>query len=263
MTTKDALETLYSLALGRDKAKPFDDEFARTTNLERAILDEHGRLGAEFLLQRIGFESTGDGTPWSVTSFEDARVVVRDVFSSLRADLPYFVDVLEDRVLWVFAGRIAATPTLAYVTDRVLYDGRRYFEVLFGGAPTTTPRLSDRAESLGWVVPRSLRSLCAVHDGLRSTDRGLSQCRELVDLGEIMDPIAAEQQYVPTGYRFQDLLEFFPDGSGNGQSFHRRHRDDDDPPTVDWDHETREISDESSFFEFTDQALAGQITDEE
>jgi hypothetical protein len=56
-------------------------------------------------------------------------------------------------------------------------------------------------------------------------------------------------------YNGADLLEFFPDGTGNAQCFQRRSTQDAHPLTVDWDHETRELSGESDFFEFVDEHL--------
>jgi len=79
----------------------------------------------------------------------------------------------------------------------------------------------------------------------------------------MMDPIAAKQGFQPEDYAFQDLLEFLPDGAGNCRALHRHSRDDADPLTVDWDHETWEISGEIRFFEFADDALLRQALNEE
>jgi hypothetical protein len=250
--------------LQRDLNKPIGQEVDRTMALERTILDQYGRAGAEFLLQRVGLTASFDETcPWRIEGL-DATVAVDRVLSPLRDLLPEFIFALEERVKWVIPTRGKDGWTLVYVTERNLYDGRPYYAFIFGGAPNPTPRLSARAESLGWLVPRSLRTLCAVHDGLEESDSGgVLASGRLVDLGEMMDPIAAEQDFQPENYAFQNLLEFAPDGSGNCQAFHRRELDDDDPPTVDWDHETREISDEMSFFEFLDDALLNRVLDEE
>lgn len=78
-----------------------------------------------------------------------------------------------------------------------------------------------------------------------------------------MDPICAEQGFEPDGYAFADLLEVSRDGAGNSQCFLRNEPDDDDPLTVDWDHETREISGEEPFFEFLDESLLACVLDEE
>jgi len=59
------------------------------------------------------------------------------------------------------------------------------------------------------------------------------------------------------------LLEFCPDGAGNCQVFYRNGRNDADPSTADWDHDTCEVSDEVGFFEFVDERLLGFILDED
>jgi hypothetical protein len=57
-------------------------------------------------------------------------------------------------------------------------------------------------------------------------------------------------------YQPTDLLMFFTDSAGNGQCFHRRSRLDPEPMTVDWDHETRELSAEEAFFSFINCRLS-------
>lgn len=253
----------FTQALQHDKAKKFDDEYQRTTDLERKILDDYGLAGAQFIVRHNGFVVADASTcPWQLAGL-DAVAAVRQVLAPLRDHLPEFIAALEQRIRWVIPARIEDAWVLVYLTDYALYDGRKYYQLIVGGAPNVAPRLPQRAASLGWVVPRSLRTLYQVHDGLGANGSGILACRHLVDLGEIMDPIAAEQDFIPDGYRFQDLLEFRPDGSGNCQAFHRQSRDESDPPTVDWDHETREISGTTPFFDYADEELLRQVLDEE
>ena len=74
-----------------------------------------------------------------------------------------------------------------------------------------------------------------------------------------MNPITKRQNVALTDYKFDDLLEFFPDGAGNAQCFLRVGTDID--ATVDWDHETWEISEGMSFYDFVDERLS-QIDEE-
>ena len=55
-------------------------------------------------------------------------------------------------------------------------------------------------------------------------------------------------------YNTDDLLFFFPDGAGNGRFFYRQRET--DTRIVDWDHETRELTPEISFWEFVDSRLS-------
>lgn len=259
----DLIRAQLKRELIRDRGLPFEQEFRRTTDLERSILDQFGQSGAEFIVSQNNFVPSFDATcPWQLEGLAAVDAVDK-VLSPLRRLLPEFVSTLEERIQWVVPVRSEGDWKLVYLVDRTLYDERPYYGLIVGGAPNCSPRLSDRAESLGWTVPQSMKKLCLVHDGFGAVDGGILSTRYLVDLGEIMDPIAKEQGFVPDDYEFQDLLEFCSDGAGNCQAFHRNSRDDADPYTVDWDHETREISCEMSFFEFVDERLLGQILDEE
>ncbi|SFG98581.1 hypothetical protein SAMN05518865_1279 [Duganella sp. CF458] len=259
----DLIRAQLKRDLIRDRALPFEPEFHRTTDLERSILDRFGRPGAEFIISQYDLVPSFDATcPWQIEGME-AIDAVEQVLSPLRRLLPEFLTTLEERIRWVVPVRSEGAWKLVYLVDRALYDGRPYYELIVGGAPNPTPRLSERAEAMGWIVPQSMRELCMVHDGLGALEGGMLASRNLVDLGELMDPIAKEQGFLPDDYQFQDLLEFCSDGAGNCQAFHRHSRDDADPLTVDWDHETREISGEMPFFEFADERLLGQILDEE
>jgi hypothetical protein len=77
-----------------------------------------------------------------------------------------------------------------------------------------------------------------------------------------MDPIQKERN-VKLDYKFSDLLAYYPDGAGNAQCFYRG--DGNENETVDWDHETWEISrssEEEGFFEFIDESLIYELEDE-
>ena len=55
-------------------------------------------------------------------------------------------------------------------------------------------------------------------------------------------------------YNTDDLLLFFPDGAGNGRFFYRQREA--STHIVDWDHETRKLTPEVSFWEFVDNWLS-------
>lgn len=259
----DLIRAQLQRDLIHDSALPFEQEFCRTTDLERSILDRFGRPGAEFILLQNNLVPSFDAAcPWKIEGLEAVDAVDK-VLSPLRSLLPKFVSALEERIRWIVPVRSGSDWELVYLVDRALYDGRPYYGLIVGGAPNSAPRLSDRAESSGWQVPQAMKLLCSVHDGFGALDSGILPGGYLVDLGELMDPIAKEQSFVPDNYEFQDLLEFCRDGAGNCQAFHRKFRNDADPMTVDWDHETREISGEMPFFEFVDERLLSQILDEE
>jgi hypothetical protein len=254
----------------RGKLGTFGSNYSQLFAYERSLLDEFGLEGAHFLLKEQGYQPTREGEPscpWSALLAVplDVRGIADAVFRPLMSRLPTFLLLLNERLMFVVPATRNGRHYLCYFTKRSLYDGTPYFEVLSGGAPNPSPELAPRLRELGWLVPKSLREFYLVHDGLTPGDEvnGIWESDRLVDLGEMMDPIAAEIGRPPEDYRFTDLLCFREDGAGNGENFHRDGTNDSDPPCVDWDHETWEISGEETFFEFADRHLAGQIADEE
>lgn len=72
-----------------------------------------------------------------------------------------------------------------------------------------------------------------------------------------MNSICEKNNYdYPEDYKFEDLLEFFPDGAGNVQCFYRENLDYQNAQTVDWDHEVWEISGKVGFYEFIDERIS-------
>ena len=72
----------------------------------------------------------------------------------------------------------------------------------------------------------------------------------LETLADVIDSSGETLPYDPA-----DLVEFFSDGFGNGHYFHRRSRDDADPPIVLWDHETWTLEPAPEFFEVLEATL--------
>jgi len=245
-------------------------DFNELVAYERLLLDDYGLDGAHVIVTHRGHhvaDARDAAFPWNsiLAATDDPGEIARAVFRPLQSRLPTFTQLLYERLLFVVPTLYKSRPNLCYVTNRKLYDGTPYFEVLSGGPPDPSPELSPRLRQLGWQLPKSLREFYRVHDGLAPEDsvNGIWECRRLVDLGELMDPIAEQVGRPPEGYRFTDLLCFREDGAGNGENFYRDGTNDSDPTCVDWDHETWEISGEATFFEFADRHLAGQIEDEE
>lgn len=243
------------------ETKPSPERYQRTTSLQRAILDQYGRRGAELIMAQQGLLAGVDDTcPWQLDELS-AVEAVDHVLRSVSSKLPRFFNALKERVRWVIPARRDDAWVLVYVTDRMLRDGRPYFQLVIGGAPTATPRLSPRAHYSGWSVPDSLRILCQVHDGLAAGTQGVLAGRRMADLGEIMEGI--EEEPPIEGHACKDLLEFHPDGAGNCQAFLRRGADDTDPISVFWDHETNVLTQQMPFFDYVDQVLAFSLRDEE
>ena len=245
--------------LSRGEKQPSPERYRRITKLQRAILDQYGRRGAEFIMAQQGLlAGVDDSCPWRVAELEPAAAI-EQVFGALASRLPRFITALKEGVRWVIPARRDATWVLVYVTDCVLRDGRPHFQLVVGGAPDPAPQLSPRACYAGWRVPASLRTLCQVHDGIAAGAQGVLAARRMADLGEIMEGI--EEERPAASHACRDLLEFHPDGAGNCQAFFRRAGHDPDPETVFWDHEANALSGAVPFFEYVDQMLAAGLRD--
>jgi len=210
------------------------------------------------LLCRPGEMSLDTGCPWDLPPGIEPAAVVDQVFGPLADRLPMTFDVLREECHLVLALRQARRWRLLYVLPYTQHNGLNYWQFVGGGPPLANPRLSKPVRDFGWQTPRPLRELYAVHDGFGhghyDNPFGWSQimvpCSQLNLLSECVDTLGNGADYDG-----RDLLEFFPDGAGNGQYFHRRTPEDDEPPTCDWDHETWQLSGPTDFFEFLDEEL--------
>lgn len=257
----DLTRARFRRELSWGDSKPTPERYQRTTGLQQFIMDQYGRRGAEFIMAQQGLMAgTDPSCPWQLDGMSTAEAL-EHVLGPLADRLPQFIAMLRARIRWVIPARRDGAWVLVYVTDRVLRDGRPYFQLVVGGAPDQDPQLAPRAYYTEWQVPTSLRALCLVHDGICANTNGVLAARRMADLGEIMAGI--EEDLPETGHACRDLLEFHPDGAANCQAFYRRHLDDLDPITVFWNHETNELTRETPFFEYVDQMLARELRDEE
>jgi hypothetical protein len=139
--------------------------------------------------------------------------------------------------------------------------GARCF--LMGGMPSSSASPPQAVEEAHWHVPEELSFLYRVHDGfgmvaplgLFWSDDAVVPARRLALLSDYF-PDGSDHPNSP--YSLKDLLMFFPDGAGNGQCFYRPYLGIEEP-TVDWDHETGEISRREDFWTFVDRKLVALI----
>ena len=251
----EQLKSQYRDQLKRDPNKEFSPEFVRTTDLERALIDEHG-----FDAIKLVFEDRNSANyfplgefpaecPWADLNGKSIEAAIGAVLDPISDRLPTLIGALKSRCKYLYAERNDETWTLHYFLDMVLYDGRKYYHIYSGGEPNPRPEANTSLVKYRWNVPDDLKRLYAIHDGFGP----ILSSGEITILATIMDPVCKAQNTRPEGYSFADLLEFHPDGGGNAQCFHRQG---DSMATVDWDHETWEISDEQDFFDYVDQRLS-------
>jgi hypothetical protein len=210
------------------------------------------------LLCRPGEVPQDADCPWELPAGIEPAAVVERYFGPLADRLPTTFDTLREECRLTLALRQAGRWRLLYVLPYTQHDGQDYWQFVGGGPPLADPQLLKTVRDLGWRMPRSLREFYAVHDGFGhgyyDNPLGWSQILEPCSRLRLLSEWVAT---LPDGidYDCDDLLEFFADGAGNGQYFRHRTREDDDPPTFDWDHETWQLTGPEDFFDFLDEQL--------
>ncbi len=256
----------YLQDLERDQDKEFDPEFIRTTSLEVFLLNEYGFDGLKLIFSSRNSESyyqlgnIPQESPWYFLNGKELGEAIDSVFKPINQKVPQLILQMKERVKFIYAEKIDLEWRLHYLLDMKLSDGRDYFQVYTGGQPNKKASLNDALVKYNWSLPSDLVEFYSIHDGFGGHDSSfVLSSNQLTVMGEMMNPIAKEQNAVPTEYKFDDLLEFFPDGSGNAQCFLRVGAD--IGTTVDWDHEVWEISERMNFYDFVDERLS-QIDEE-
>ncbi len=270
--TESCREFLEAVWSGKD--------YQAMTAAEYEAFDRWGREAVELSLNRwrdepIAVRELGElpaGHPWREFIGLDPGEAVRQSFASIASHVPQWIASFAQAVRVIYTLEVAGEHYLLYACDMNEGYGaqsRPVLSVLVGAPPldsarlaTIDERLPDYVRKAGWKVPPELRELYAIHHGLgrlaswgfRYDNAGsIYPVEQLSLLGEIMNSIAEEQNFQPDGYCFDDLLTFFEDGAGNGQNFLRREGN--VVGTVDWDHETREISyAPTSFWSFLEES---------
>lgn len=258
----DGLNIKYISELKRDSDKDFGEEFIRTTDLEARLVRDYGINGLKLILscKKMGeiypLGNIPDGSPWSHLNGKFHDEAIDTIFSPIIKKLPKLLTMMKDRVRFIYVEHKNSIWTLNYFLDMKLYDDREYFIIFSGGEPENTPSLNKNLVKYNWEIPTDLKEFYSVHNGFGSEEDSMFilGCTQISVMGEMMNPIAKEQNMEPEGYVFNDLLEFYPDGAGNAQCFLRKKSNNN--TTVDWDHEVWEISEETNFYEFIDDSMS-------
>lgn len=256
------VKSVYREQLKRDLEKDFDEEFIRTTNLEKKLINEYGFEGIKLIFEQknsVNYFNLGhfpDDCPWYGINHERLEDGIEAIFLKIRSKLPNLILSMKERCKFIFTEKKEKEWRLHYLMDAKLYDGRNYYRIYTGRMP-----LYEFSENLNllkysWSLPKDLGEFYSIHNGFGEIDDAnfILSNEQIAIMGEMMNPICKEQRVNPDGYKFDDLLEFFPDGAGNTQCFLRENSENN--ITVDWDHETWEISDKLNFYEFVDERMS-------
>jgi hypothetical protein len=221
----------------------------------RAWLDER-----EFVYEgAYSLDEPPEECPWQFAQPTEVSQIIGALFSPLEKNLPRTIAMLKERCVAMFAVQEDNWWYLLYVIRIELNDGKIGFTIFRGGEPINNPQLREEVRALGWDTPPELVELYRVHNGFGTKDfpNSFWNCvlsdNKLTVLSEYFShpPNYLQGTF---DYDLNDLLEFFPDGAGNGQFFYRKKGE--PMLSVDWDHETRELSKPEEFWGFIDRMLS-------
>lgn len=137
------------------------------------------------------------------------------------------------------------------------YDDARYYEFFAGSQPNPGAELPKALVEAGWKMPQDLKKLYAVHGRFGHAKSVLTGDRSdnIVPAEKLETSLTFLEEYVEeweADYSFYDLLPFYEDSCGNSQNFFKTQWEVDSYATVDWDHETKEVSGYNYLSEFID-----------
>ncbi|MCP4441259.1 MAG: SMI1/KNR4 family protein [Aureispira sp.] len=197
---------------------------------------------------------------WKFLAGLDHFDKIQQIFAPLGEEAKGFVETLEEFCLGIFAFKTAEKWYLIYLMDnydeidspKIKFDYTLDFHI--GAEPTLTPKLT-RVKN--WIIPNDLKLFYTIHNGFGALNGGsqifwannIAPDDSISDMQFMVD-IVKEQNDEPEDYKYENLLDLYSDGSGNGYFFYRDSLDDANPDVRYWDHETREIGHRQSFMEF-------------
>lgn len=241
---------------------------------EHQAFDKWGKEAVALILNQTrpqpitvaALDDLPDGHRWREHRQRDPGEAVRRIFADLWECAPELFERFAHAVRAIYVLERAGAHCLLYACDAKQHDGKILLTLLVGGPAlddveleAIDGRLREEVRARGWRVPAELRKLYRVHHGFgflspftAHFDSAFSvyPADQLSVVGELMNEIAREKNFEPAGYRFDDLLAFCEDGAGNSENFFRPGPGEEPIGTVDWDHETREISSVRSFWEY-------------
>lgn len=248
-------------ALELNPKKSFQKEWDRTCSLKSQVIQRYGYDGVKLVhFQEVQGElfvlgEWPDDCPWVSVNDCDTKVAISKIFARLSKRLPRTVRAFCEHCDYLVAECCESDWRLHYLLRGRYDSGAECFWHYVGGPPALDPQPNTTLQRFGWSFPPDLLALYAIHNGFGCADRTQVLSSDgVVVMADYMNSVAEDVGRPPDGYRFEDLLEFCPDGCGNAQCFRR----DGDTVlgTVDWDHETWELSDQQTFFDFLDQNLS-------
>lgn len=178
-----------------------------------------------------------------------------------------FVNTFKKHCTEIFVVQKKEKWFLLYAYKGLTLDKKPSYDFLAGQAPETKPTLAEELINLGWKMPTDLQQLYSIHHGFGDINSVLRSDNAFAIVpAEKLDPwmneleeVARENEW-EVNYHFYDLLPFLGDGAGNYQCFYKTEPTETGSYyTVDWDHETKEISGRKTLAEFMEYEFGNTL----
>lgn len=264
----------------QDKKLEFMDQLAAYYKYQVELVKKHGREGLMVFLDTetqvyvdgennrsleiMHYSEVPESCPWYELHLLPLDEAIRKAWDQFPIA---FVDSLEKYTLDLFAIFEAGKWYLAYAYQVKDYANNVFYEFVGGREPNPDAKLPEELVKAGWKMPEDLKDLYAVHANFGDLKSALrddnSHCISAAETLETS--LTFLEEYVEkweVDYSFFDLLPFWEDGAGNCQNFLKTEPDDNSYVTVDWDHETKEISGSSTLAEFINYQFGQKLRGE-
>lgn len=203
-------------------------------------------------LEIMHYSEVPESCPWHYLHELPQNEAIRKTWKNFSID---FVDLLETHTLELFSIFEEGNWYLVYAYQVKDYADNIFYEFLGGREPNPDAKLPKDLMKAGWKMPQDLKELYSVHANFGDLKSALrddnSHCISSAE--KLETSLTFLEEYVEeweADYSFFDLLPFWEDGAGNCQNFYKKEPIDNSYSTVDWDHETKEISGSSTLAEF-------------
>ncbi|WP_300662470.1 hypothetical protein [Fluviicola sp.] len=258
----------------------FLDQLAAFHKAELELVEKYGQEGLLILLDTKTQVYVSDGPnrsleimhytavpetcPWHHLHELPRNEAIRKAWENWPID---FVKSLEEYCVDLFAVFENNTWFLIYPYLAKNYDDTHYYAFLGGSQPHPDAQLPKELLEAGWNMPHDLKELYAVHGHFGNAQSVLTGDRSdnISPAEKLETSLTFLEEYVDeweADYSFFELLPFHEDSCGNSQNFFKPEWEVDTYSTVDWDHETKEISGRSSLAEFIDHRFGESLRGE-
>ncbi len=260
-----------------DSSIDFSTQLLNLYNGQNTLVEKYGKDGFMLLLdyetrvyadadtkrslEIMHYADVPETCPWHGIRNLPLSKAIRAIWKAYPID---FVDSLEKYCIDLFAIYEEEKWFLAYAYETVDYNDTKQYKFLGGREPEPDAQFPKPLLQAGWKMPQDLQALYAVHGNfgdLKSAIRN-DDTHCLSSAEKLETSLAFLEEYVEkwnVDYSFFDLLPFCEDGSGNSQNFYKAMPDGDSYTTVDWDHETKQISASRALEDFIDDQFGQNL----